>query len=133
MRDRHLRLSDAERERATAELGEHYVQGRLTVEEHSERLDRVWAARTRGELGPVFADLPGGTPAPPGVVAAGRGWRPPARRRRGLPAPLVALVVLLATVTVLTHLPLVLVGLGVWLLLARKGHCAPPHRRARWS
>ena len=46
----HLRMSDAEREQAAGELGEHYVQGRLTAEEHSERLDQIWAARTR-EIG----------------------------------------------------------------------------------
>ena len=43
-----LRLSDAERDQAAAALGEHYAQGRLTQEEHAERLDRIWAARTRG-------------------------------------------------------------------------------------
>ena len=55
----HLRMSDAEREQAAGELGEHYVQGRLTAEEHSERLDQIWAARTRAELAPIFQDLPG--------------------------------------------------------------------------
>ena len=57
--DENLRIGDAEREQATAALGEHYAQGRLTTEEHSERLDRIWAAKTRSELAPVFTDLPG--------------------------------------------------------------------------
>jgi len=54
-----LRIGDADRAAAAEELGEHYAVGRLTTEEHSERLDRIWAARTRSELAPVFADLPG--------------------------------------------------------------------------
>ena len=58
-----LRLSDAERELAAADLGEHFAQGRLTLDENAERLDRIWAARTRGEIPPIFArsewiDLP---------------------------------------------------------------------------
>ena len=43
--DEHLRIGDTEREQAAAALGEHYAQGRLTTEEHSERLDQAWAAR----------------------------------------------------------------------------------------
>ena len=71
MSDQELRISDAEREQAAADLGEHYAQGRITTEEHRERLDQIWAARTRRELGPVFADLPGRT-----FPARGSGGRP---------------------------------------------------------
>lgn len=133
MNDQHLRMSDAEREQAAAELGEHYAQGRLSVEEHSERLDRIWAARTRGELAPIFADLPG----PLAAYAAARHApfarvprsRPP-RRFRGVPLPLAVLLVVLLAVTVVSHLPLILVGLGVWFLLAR-GRCSPQRPRHR--
>ena len=45
-RPRELRIGDAERTAAADELAEHYAQGRLSTEEHHERLDRVWAART---------------------------------------------------------------------------------------
>jgi hypothetical protein len=70
-----LRVSDAEREQHAELLREHATQGRLTVEELEQRLDRVYAARTRGELEPVVADLP-----------TGRAPRPrPARRSRSLP------------------------------------------------
>ena len=41
------------------------------------------------------------------------------RRRRRFPLPLVVLFGILVTITVLTNLPLILVGLGVWFLLAR--------------
>ena len=53
-----VRASDAEREHHAELLREHAAQGRLTVDELDERLDRVYAARTRGELAPVVADLP---------------------------------------------------------------------------
>jgi Domain of unknown function (DUF1707)/2TM domain len=58
-----LRASDAEREHHAELLREHAAQGRLTVDELDERLDRVYAARTHGELAPVVADLP--SPAAP--------------------------------------------------------------------
>jgi Domain of unknown function (DUF1707)/Cell wall-active antibiotics response 4TMS YvqF len=56
--DLEQRVSDAERESAVAELREHSVAGRLTLEELSERIERAYAARTKGELEPVTADLP---------------------------------------------------------------------------
>jgi len=131
--DPNLPMSDAERDRAAAELGEHYAQGRLTVEEHAERLDRILAARTRGELGPIFADLPGSA-APMSWPRAATSPAAPQgpRRRRGLPVPLVVLVAVLVAVTVVAHLPLILIGLGVWFLVSRKG-CATRPRRAHWS
>ena len=66
-----LRIGDAERERAASQLAEHYAVGRLSQEEHSERLDRIWAARTRAELDPVFIDLPGTRLRDTAPVAAG--------------------------------------------------------------
>ena len=83
-----LRIGDAERERAAAELGEAYAQGRLTADEHSERLDRIWASRTRGDLGPILADLPSAygpsverrsASAPRGAASYGAGCRPTGR------------------------------------------------------
>jgi len=71
-----IRASDAEREQHAELLREHAAQGRLTVDELDERLDRVYAARTRGELAPVVADLPAPRPRP----------RRPARRRPELSA-----------------------------------------------
>lgn len=53
-----LRASDAEREQHAGLLSEHAAAGRLTDEELSERLDRVYAARTHGELRAVLHDLP---------------------------------------------------------------------------
>ena len=53
-----LRLSDADREAAVDLLGEQYAVGRLSRDEFDERSDAVWSARTRGDLAPIFADLP---------------------------------------------------------------------------
>ena len=132
----HLRMSDAEREQAAGELGEHYVQGRLSTEEHSERLDQIWAARTRAELAPIFQDLPGryapqpfGPPFPQPFPPRFAGSAAPPRRRTRLPAPLMVILVVLVVVTVLTHLPIVLFGLLVWFLLTK--HHRPMGRR-RW-
>jgi hypothetical protein len=123
--DRDLRIGDAEREQAAAELAEHYAQGRLTPEEHGERLDRIWAARTRGDLAPVFADLPGRY-APPAAAfpayARPRGWAggQSAPRRRGVPTPVYVVLGILLVVTVVTHLPVIIIGLVVWMLLSQK-------------
>ena len=45
-----LRASDAERDSAAAALREHFVQGRLTLDELLGRLDTVLTARTHGQL-----------------------------------------------------------------------------------
>ena len=65
-----LRVGDAERDAAAADLGEHYVAGRLTLEELHHRLDAVLSARTYGQLTRIMADLPrlrprGWVPVPP--------------------------------------------------------------------
>lgn len=136
MSEEHLRIGDAEREQAAATLGEHYAQGRLTSEEHGERLDRIWAARTRADLGPLFRDLPGGdgavAPAHPGPArrpAYRCGGR--ARSRHGLPTPLVVVLTVLLVLTVIAHLPLILAGALVALFVMSR------HRRAartgQWS
>jgi hypothetical protein len=52
-----LRASDADRERVAGQLGEALADGRLTVEEHRERIDLLYATRTHDELVPLTADL----------------------------------------------------------------------------
>jgi hypothetical protein len=41
-----------------AELREHYAHGRLTLDEFSQRLDAVFAARTQRDLHRITSDLP---------------------------------------------------------------------------
>ena len=143
-----IRLSDAERETASQALGEHYAQGRLDADEHAERHERIWAARTIGEIPPIFSDLPGGSPLHP--VAATPPWpgasrRPqpgmpflpppppygPFGRRRGMPLPLKVLLVIGLVLLITKGWPLILIGLGVFWLVSHKRHgrCAPMSRR----
>jgi Domain of unknown function (DUF1707)/Cell wall-active antibiotics response 4TMS YvqF len=54
---RDLRASDADRDRVVAMLGEAMSDGRLTMDEHAERVQRAFTARTLGELAELTADL----------------------------------------------------------------------------
>ncbi len=53
-----LRASDADRERAAGVLNAALAEGRLSVAEHSERLDAVYEAKTHAEIAPLVDDLP---------------------------------------------------------------------------
>ena len=53
-----LRASDADREHIAELLGRAFAEGRLSSEEHSERLEAAYAAKTLGELRPLVEDLP---------------------------------------------------------------------------
>jgi Domain of unknown function (DUF1707) len=64
-----IRVSDAERERLVEELHEHTVAGRLTAEEYEERLEAVYAARTRADLDALRTDLPVSTVAARAALA----------------------------------------------------------------
>jgi len=74
-----LRASDADREHVAQLLGQAFAEGRLTAEEHAERTEGAYAAKTLGELRPYLADLPVAF-SPPSVGAApsARGAMPPA-------------------------------------------------------
>lgn len=79
--DDHLRVSDADRAEVGHLLERAVAEGMITLDEFSERYDAVLAARTRGELGAVVADLPMALPAaiPPSHLPAAapeelRGW-----------------------------------------------------------
>ncbi|NUS00904.1 MAG: DUF1707 domain-containing protein [Kribbellaceae bacterium] len=54
-----IRIGDREREDAVKRLGEHYEAGRLTTEEHSDRVDQALKAKTDADLNGLFGDLPG--------------------------------------------------------------------------
>jgi DNA-binding PadR family transcriptional regulator len=62
--DDRVRVSDADRERATARLRDHFAEGRLMPEELDERVMAALNARTAGDLRRVMADLPEPSPAP---------------------------------------------------------------------
>jgi hypothetical protein len=56
---RDLRASDVDRERVISVLSAAAADGRLTGEEHSERVERAYSARTLGELAVLTTDLAG--------------------------------------------------------------------------
>jgi hypothetical protein len=58
-----MRVSDAERDQAIAELSEHFQAGRLAQDEFDDRSGRALEARTGADLAGLFTDLPRrGTP-----------------------------------------------------------------------
>ena len=52
-----LRASDAERDQVATLLSTAYAEGRLTREEHDERVDQLMAAKTFDDLIPITRDL----------------------------------------------------------------------------
>lgn len=77
-----LRASDADRDTAASVINNALAEGRLTAEEHSDRLDAIYSAKTHAELVPLLDDLPAaGTAAAP--IASPSSSGQPARSRRG--------------------------------------------------
>jgi len=58
-----MRVSNDDRERVARVLHDAMAEGRLTVNELEERLDKVYAAKTFGEMEPLLRDLPVGNQA----------------------------------------------------------------------
>ena len=104
--DQNIRVSDAERNAVAEQLGAHYADGRLDQAEFDERISRTMAAKTRGDLGGLFDDLPdpgpAGAPGTAGPGGHGDAAIPYARRRRGgilRPLILLAIVIVLTSIT----------------------------------
>jgi Domain of unknown function (DUF1707)/Cell wall-active antibiotics response 4TMS YvqF len=74
-----LRASDADREVAAEVLSTALAEGRLSVAEHSERLDALYRVKTQAEIVPLLDDLPtkitAVTPARQADLAPGTGRR----------------------------------------------------------
>lgn len=90
-----IRVSDAERDQALAELSEHFQTGRLTQDEFDERSGLALKARTGNDLNALFGDLPrrpaatavqypgavpAGPPLPPAQDGPRGGWLLPTAR-----------------------------------------------------
>jgi class 3 adenylate cyclase len=73
------RVADADRDRTVTQLRENVVEGRLTLDEFSERVGSALQARTRGDLAAVLADLPAPRPADDRLPEPGTGS---AKKRR---------------------------------------------------
>ena len=122
-----LRIGDADRQAAADALAAHFVEGRLDADEHAERLDRIWTARTHADLVPLFADLPApARSAAAGAVPAGR----VAPERRGPRALPIVMVLLVLAVVLRAPVLLGVVALVMVFVLARRrrgpGHAGPP-------
>lgn len=126
--ERPIRIGDQEREDAVKRLGAHYEAGRLSADEHQERVGEALQAKTEADLKALFADLPGESKAeeeseqwagpwgwsrPPWTAPrdAGPGGPPWARGRRGplgrIPLPL---LIALAAFAVLASIGCVVGG-----------------------
>jgi hypothetical protein len=129
-----LRIGDAEREAAVACLGEHFAAGRLTHQEYDERSTRAYAARTNGDLWPLFWDLP----QLPGASSRGGATATGKRTPWYAPGMFPLLLVVIAVVALTGH-PWPLLILAGWLWWARVyrhrawAHTSGNRRAARGS
>jgi len=113
--DYDLRIGDAERDAAMAQLREHFVAGRLTFDELSERIDSALTAKTQRQIDGLMADLP----RPPRVHRAEPG--PP------VPAPDAGRFLVFA---------MLLFALATWILImawmSRYSHLGGPYQPPPW-
>ncbi|MFJ7210177.1 DUF1707 domain-containing protein [Amycolatopsis sp. NPDC098790] len=127
-----LRISDQNRESALSALGEHMSAGRIDIDEYGERSARITAAKTRGELVDIFADLPAPHPryedAPQAIAApepaaapvpaspkTPDNWSPPQRFLAAIvPLAFIAAIALIATGTLGWPIIFVPIGLTVF-------------------
>lgn len=136
-------VGDAERERAAVLLREHYVRGRLTLEELSTRTERVLTARSRAELRTALRDLPISVDGR-ALVAEGRVIAQNALRTAALAVftgayllfsfalfLLLALVLLIHGASDSTLAAFLIVWLVPTFLLSRLWHRRPLHRTPR--
>jgi hypothetical protein len=130
------RVGDADRNRVADLLKEAHAAGYLTLEEVDERLDTALAARTRGELDRLVADLP-----PEWRAAQERARRPagrPGRQDPVLPPEAAWLVPLLVVAAALVVLAVVTRGFYffpwplLWIFFAFGRRGRPGWRPPRW-
>jgi len=113
-----LRASDADREQFVEALRRHHAEGRLTLEELTERTERAYAARTLGDLDALGGDLPPIRPATPATGSS----RPasadlPPRPRPAGPRQAAAKATLLRTVVWFGMVSLLMIV--IWALTGR--------------
>jgi hypothetical protein len=78
-----LRISNADRDQAIAQLQAALDEGRIDLAEFDERAKTAYEAKTNAELDLIFEDLPGGRPKEGEVVPAEPAAAPERERPRG--------------------------------------------------
>jgi Domain of unknown function (DUF1707) len=135
--DDSIRVSDADRDRVTAQLRDHFAAGRITPGELDERLSAALNAKTFGDLRRIMADLPGPVPAlvgaAPPPLRATPAW---AVRRRPPPFPPLILLALLAALLIPGAGGLLAAFINVillfWLMTFVVGAFASGRSQRRW-
>jgi len=124
-----VRIGDVEREEAARALGEHFATGRLDREEYDERLASAFAARTWGDLAPVFRDLPHPAPVATSPVVP----RVAGVSRRGHGLPFLPVVMLLIGLSLLVGSAWVFwLGLGGFLIWRRTRRTRSGYSNGSW-
>lgn len=106
----HMRTSTADRERAIDVLKAGFAEGRLTQEEYTERVGRVYHSRTYAELAALTADLPAG---PLGALTPSSPPPPPAYHVAPDQRPLNGLAVASLVCALIPGIPWLAVLLGI--------------------
>ncbi|HXW86917.1 MAG TPA: DUF1707 domain-containing protein [Streptosporangiaceae bacterium] len=140
MMNDNMRISDADRERVTARLRDHYAEGRLTADELDERITATLNAKTVGDLRPIMADLPEPGPVGPQAGPMPQQQDPRYAYQRGPRLVPVALLLLLFSLLILpgagwAFFAFIKIALLAWLVLCVAGIfvAARFRRRARRS
>lgn len=120
-------VSDAERDRTVKALTRHCGEGRITLDELEERIERAFAARERAELVELTRDLPvERDPVPAATPVA-----PPARRDLGGAVERGSEVAL--KVHTVVFLGVVGLLVAIWLLTAPFGYPWPIWVAVPWG
>ena len=124
MDDRELmRASDDDRQRVVDRLRAAVEDGRLKMEEFTERMGLAYQAVTYGDLAKLVADLPPASPQPGPRLAPAPAVSPAAAAKRGVFADLPAALKVLWTI----WLAAVSINVVVWVLVVgTSGHFIYP-------
>jgi hypothetical protein len=98
----YMRASPADREQVIGTLTAAFLDGRLTKEEHDERVGRALVSRTYGDLGRLTEDLPGPPPGHP-FPRMRPPVPPPERHRNRVVSAVITLVFALIMAFILSH------------------------------
>src|SRR5690349_6657896 len=98
--DDSIRVSDADRDRVSDQLRDHFAAGRITSGELDERLSAALSAKTFGDLRRIMADLPGPVPALRHAAQPSLRATPAWAARRRPPFPPLILLALLAALLI---------------------------------